>query len=236
MEIHPIEDVLKLHADEEISARNANANRIFHWLQLMNQGYRIPGVVNTDAHYNFHGSGGRRNWVQSPTDEPAKINPLDIVHAAEEGRVIISNGPFLSVAATAGEKTATAGQDLAAPGGKIQLNISVQTPSWFDIDTVFVLINGRLQRDLIFTRQSHPSLFGSAPLRFQQEIPLTLTEDSHLLVATCATESVLGPAMGPITGKRHPAALANPIFVDVDGGGVRPNKDTLGRPLPVKGD
>ena len=28
---------------------------------------RIPGVVNTDAHYNFHGSG----WISVPEASPA---------------------------------------------------------------------------------------------------------------------------------------------------------------------
>ena len=31
----------------------------------------------------------------------------------------------------------------------------------------------------------------------------------------------------------HPCAYHNPIYVDVDGGGFRPNGDTLGYPLPV---
>jgi hypothetical protein len=40
--------------------------------------------------------------------------------------------------------------------------------------------------------------------------------------------------MGPVGGAQHPAALTNPVFVDVDGTGFQPNKDTLGFPLPVK--
>jgi hypothetical protein len=30
-----------------------------------------------------------------------------------------------------------------------------------------------------------------------------------------------------------PIAVSNPIYVDVDGGGFKPNADTLGSPLPV---
>jgi hypothetical protein len=32
----------------------------------------------------------------------------------------------------------------------------------------------------------------------------------------------------------HPFAYNNPIFVDVDGHGFKPNGDALGFPLPVK--
>jgi hypothetical protein len=40
--------------------------------------------------------------------------------------------------------------------------------------------------------------------------------------------------MGPEHENDKPTAVSNPIFVEVDGGGFRPNKDTLGAPLPVK--
>src|SRR6185436_18151282 len=80
-------------------------NRIVNWLQLLNQGYRIPGVVNTDAHYNIHGSGWLRIYLESPTDDPAKITTDDMVHAAEHGHIIMTNGPYLEVSARpAGEK------------------------------------------------------------------------------------------------------------------------------------
>jgi hypothetical protein len=77
-------------------------NPIYNWLQLLNQGRRIPGVVNTDAHYNFHGSGWLRNYLRSPTDDPAEIRTLDVVHAAERGRLVMTSGPFLEVTLRAG--------------------------------------------------------------------------------------------------------------------------------------
>ena len=60
IEIHPISNALLLEPFETLPGRKGN-NRVFNWLQLLNQGFRIAGVVNTDAHYNFHGSGGLRN-------------------------------------------------------------------------------------------------------------------------------------------------------------------------------
>ena len=41
--------------------------------------------------------------------------------------------------------------------------------------------------------------------------------------------------MGPQRGQAAPAAMSNPIFVDVDGNGFQPNGDTLDAPLPVMG-
>ena len=74
IEVHPIEDVLtfaptKIWSDPK-GKKTEHNHRIFNWLQLLNQGYRIPGVVNTDAHYNFHGSGGLRNYVSDLVRRP----------------------------------------------------------------------------------------------------------------------------------------------------------------------
>lgn len=235
IEIHPVQNAL-LVGPYEGPRENVN-NRVFHWLQLLNQGFRIPGVVNTDSHYNFHGSGWLRNWVQSPTDEPAKIDPMDVVHAAEQGRVIVSNGPFLEVAVREeGVGTpVTAGQDLRSATGKVEVHIRVQCANWFDIDRVFVLVNGRMDPAHNFTRRTHADKFRTeGALKFDERITLQLPGDAHLVVVAGGENLELGPVVGPVMAKVQPAALSNPIFVDVDGGGFKSNKDTLGHPLPVK--
>ena len=97
-------DVIEVHPPDGIfgtttiryGERTFN-NTIVNWMQLLNLGRRIPGVVNTDAHYNFHGSGWLRNYLKSPTDDPAAIKSLDVVHAAERGHLVMSSGPFLEV-------------------------------------------------------------------------------------------------------------------------------------------
>jgi hypothetical protein len=237
MEIHPITLILKTAKLSDPSPEDAKANQMFKWLQLLNQGYRIPGVVNTDAHYNFHGSGWLRNWIQCATDDPAKIDPMEIVRASEEGRLIMSNAPFLRATVSAGGQTIVCGQDLPAPGGKVTVQFDVQCPNWCDIDTAMILVNGRAREDLIFTRSSHPQLFRSeGAVRFAHTAELTLTGDAHLVLVGAGQNSTLGPVMGPDAGKQPPVVVTNPFFIDVDGNGFQPNRDTLGLPLPVKGD
>jgi hypothetical protein len=212
-------------------------NTIVNWLQLLNQGVRIPGVVNTDAHYNFHGSGWLRNYVSSPTDDPAEVRTLDVVRASERGHLILSSGPFLEVKMRAKEGAkaeAIAGDDLAAPGGAATLQIRVQCPNWFDVDRVQVFLNGRPSEKLNFTRQSNSARFSEATVKFEQEIPLSLERDTHVIVVAIGEQSKLGPVMGPEHSDDRPVAVSNPIFVDIDGGGFRPNGDTLGE-LPAKG-
>ena len=141
-------------------------NRIFNWLQLLNQGHRIPGVVNTDAHYNFHGTGWIRNYIRSETDDPAQIKAVDIVRASEAGNIVMSNGPFMEVSleSTDSNRDSTRvipGEDLSLPGGKALLKVRVQCANWLDIDRVQVLVSGRPDESLNFTRWTHPGYFGA---------------------------------------------------------------------------
>lgn len=232
MEVHPLDELFQPPVIER--GGKPQNNTILNWLQLLNQGHRIPGVVNTDAHYNFHGSGFQRNYIKSPTDDPAKIQTLDIVRASERGNVIMTTGPYLEVSLRSGDRTATAGEDLAASDGAVTLAVRVQCPNWFDIDRVQVFLNGRADGKLNFTREANSERFGSGVVKFEQELRLTLSGDTHVAVATLGEKTTLGHVMGPTYGKWQPIAVSNPVFVDVDGGGFKPNGDTLGFPLPVK--
>ena len=103
MEVHPPELIFNTQNVDE-RGRKDRGVAIRHWMQLLNLGYRVPGVVNTDAHWNFHGSGGLRNFVRSSTDDPAKADLMETCHALEGGQVVITNGPFMEVTATSGDK------------------------------------------------------------------------------------------------------------------------------------
>ena len=232
IEVHPL-DAIFSGPDINDKGINTGKNRIHTWLMLLNQGRYIPGVINTDAHYNFHGSGPRRNWIASPTDDPRKIDTLEVVRASERGRVIMSNGPFMLVACRPQPVTRTIagpGDTVVAPGGEVTLQIGVQCPNWLDIDRVQVLVNGKADPSLNFTRAQNAEGFGDGVVKFSHLISLNLDADAHLIVIAVGENSTLGAVMGPFEGKHHPMAVSNPIFIDVDGGGFKANRDMLGSP------
>jgi carboxypeptidase family protein len=210
------------------TAMGVRNNRIFNWLQLLNQGFRLPGVANTDAHYCFHQSGVIRNYMKSRTDDPARIDEMEMVREARKGRLVMSNGPFLEAAFNG----ALPGEDARARRRRGRLRVRVQCPNWLDVDRVQVLVNGRPDPKLNFTRESHPQLFGDGVVKFQHEIPVSLERDAHLIVVAAGERSTTGPVMGHRGDP--PLAVSNPIYVDVDGGGFQANKDTLDAPLPTK--
>lgn len=230
-------DVVEVHPPEEIfvdeNPAKPGSNTMRRWLRLLNLGYRIPGVVNTDAHYNFHGSGWLRNYLRSPdTDDPARINPLDVAHEAEAGHVTITNGPFLQVEVVADEPRekparGIVGDLVPAPLGKVHLRIRVQCANWLDVNRVQVFANGRPMDGGNFTRRSHPELFADGVVKFSAQLPLTLAADTHLVVATAGEGLTIGRYYGPDHEKTMPVAVGNPIFVDVGGDGFKPNGDLL---------
>ncbi len=237
MEIHPIDPLLKPTQFEVRDGKTIGNQRPLNWLQLLNQGFRIYGVVNTDSHYNFHGSGGLKLWVKSSNDNPAAIRSDEMRDASRNGHLIMSNGPYLEATfkeAGTDQVPVISGQDLVAKSKKVNAKIRVQCPNWLDVDTVIVLVNGRRSDKLTFSRDTHPDMFGQDFVKFERTVDVELTEDAHLIVLTGHRTQVLGDIMGPMWGTQHPTALSNPVFVDIAGDGFTANKDTLDIPLPVK--
>jgi hypothetical protein len=206
-------------------------NRIFGWLQLLNQGRNIWCVAVSDAHGVFSSPAGDwRTYVPSSTDQPDRIDHREIIRNSKAGRMMISNGPFLQVETADGMPIGSR----VVSEGFIDLQVKVQTANWLEIDRVQVLVNGRQHPDYNYTRSKDPSKFKGRPLVFEETIRVNLQEDAHLIVVATGEESDLSKGWG--RGRpagMHPVAYTNPIFVDADGRGFKPNGDNLGHALLV---
>lgn len=235
VEIHPPHTIFR---NEKDAKGDPIRNTILNWMQMLNLGYRISGVINTDAHYNHHGSGGFRNYVLSSSDDPAKIDTMEMVHNCEKGHVIVSTGPYMEVSLTPANadrnKRSIPGDDVAIKDGKCELHVRVQCPNWLDVNRVQVFLNGRPEPKLNFTRRTTPVHFKNDVVKFEASLPLELKSDTHIIVATIQEDGAVGRVMGTQWGSLPPTAVANPIFVDVDGGGFKANGDLLDVPLPIE--
>ena len=206
-------------------------NREFVWLQLLNKGMKMWGIAVSDAHHvHGNGVGGWRTYVRSSTDDPEKIDWKEISRRAKAGQMILTTGPYLEVETADG--VFPGGH--ARANGEIDLKVRVQCASWIDIDRVQVLVNGRAEPTLNFTRKSHPKWFSDGVLKFDKSLRVSLDEDAHLVVVAYGENFDLKKGYGSSAqASMNPCAYNNPIFVDVDGNGFTPNGDTLGFPLPT---
>ncbi len=207
--------------------------REFLWRQLLNQGHRLVAVGVADAHSVYgNGVGCWRIYLPSPTDDPAQIDWAQLAPRAKAGNIVLSTGPFLEVSTPEGK---IAGDDVRA-AGSIDLKVRVQCTDWMDIDRVQVLVNSRPHPDFNFTRATHPQMFQNGVVKFDQVLRIPLQEDAHLIVVAIDEDGDMKTGFGTSDYARmRPCAYNNPIYVDVDGGGFRPNGDTLGFELPAMG-
>ena len=219
-------EILAVTADNATDADKDN--RVFYWLQMLNQGDRIYGTANSDNHAVGNGSGAKFNYVYSNYDEPAKIDAVDIARNAKEGHIIMSNGPFIKTDINGSLPGDEVKVDKA---GGLKMNIEVFSPPQSKIDRVQLLINGRQHKSLNFTIANHPHLFTDNVLQFKYSLPISLDKDAHVIVVAIGKEREPGNKKGKHTMQY--IAVANPFFIDVDGNGFVANKDLLDKPLPV---
>lgn len=214
-------------------AAKASYVREFIWLQLLNQGHRITAVGVADAHQVYgNGVGCWRNYVPSTTDDPANIDWKEVSAHMKKGNLILTTQPYLEVTTADGH---IAGEDVRGNGG-IDLKVRVQCNTWAGIDRVQVLVNGRPDPKLNFTRGANAAMFNDGVLQFDQTIHVPLQQDAHLIVVATNENATLKTAYGTSDyAKMRPMAYNNPIYVDIDGHGFQPNHDTLGYDIPAMG-
>lgn len=214
-------------------AAKVSTVREFIWLQLLNQGHRLAAISCADAHAVYgNGVGCWRNYLPSTTDDPSKISWAEVSPRMKKGNLVLSTQPFLDVRTSDGH---IAGEDVRANGG-LDLKVKVQCNTWAGIDRVQVLVNGRQEPKLNFTRATHPQMFGQGVVQFDQTIHVPLQRDAHLIVVATNENATLKTGYGTSDyAKMRPMAYNNPIYVDIDGHGFQPNGDTLGYEIPAMG-
>lgn len=214
IEVHPPEDIFRDYEKDFKDQEARDRSRMKPWLDLIKSGRRIPGVVNTDAHYNWHGSGWLRNWVRCDTDDPAKITVKNMIDSLEDGRIIMSTGPYMTVQLHHDDlpNPAEIG-DTISVSGKAELEVRVQCANWLDVNRVEVFVDGKMVPELSRTRSTTPDAFGDDVTKFNQRLPIDLKPGSFIVVAAIGEKLKLGRVMGQSYGNRPPVVVSNPIYI-----------------------
>jgi len=224
-----------------------NQGTIDDWFNLLNLGFRVTALGNSDTHGTTEvESGCPRNFVASETDDPAFVRADDIAAAVRAGKVIATYGPFI--------RFSVDGQPDSGPGSTVTgtdpvtLNIEVQSPSWFDVERVEVYENGTLIQDYDVPAPNPDVLdlseqltvqptqdawyvviaMGSgpmAPVFTPVDIPPIQLQDVVVdaLSGVPGVSTLMEPAWPiPRAFPVHPYGLTNPIWIDRDGDGFDP--------------
>lgn len=215
--------------------------QIDDWFTLLNLGYQLTALGNSDTHgTSSTESGCPRNFVASSTDDPAYVDAVEIAQAVRDGHVFTSYGPFLRF--TADEGQVLMGDTLDA--ASIELELEVQSPTWFDVERVELYRNGELIEVFEIETPNADVLnlvefYEDAPDQDSWYVMIAMGSGSleplftPVLYEPVQLQEVVTEALGgvealsgllepmppaPRTQPVHPYAISNPIYLNVDGG------------------
>ncbi len=184
------------------------------WYALQRQGFRRTATGNSDTHAPAETAGYPRNYVT--TTDRSGGEGFDA--AIREGRLFATTGPLLLKFRANG---GSMGETVAAPDGRVTVELVVAAASWVPVDEV------RLLRDGEVVRRFRDLAAGDALMRLERDVDLVLERDAFLTLEAGAaldaeTDAWVAIHAGVYTRVAPGAvatALSNPIYVDVDGDG-----------------
>ncbi len=188
----------------------SDGNRRFdNWQSMLNQGRRVVAVAASDAH-GTNDVGYPRSYFPSSTDEPARFVEADMVKAYAEGRVIMSGGAFVRVAAN--DSGTTIGDLVTDTDGTVLLSVHIQAIPEIDVSHFLVLANCDEVHAVTTTDPD-------AVVKYDGMVDVTLTRDAHITLVGFG-RSRLPRGMPGISPARAARFITNPIWVDIDGNGT----------------
>ncbi len=190
------------------------------WYAFLRQGVRRTGTANSDTHGPGEIAAYPRNYVY--VGEPsATWDETRFDTAIREGRLFGTNGPLIAEFTANGARM---GDQVAAPGGRVAVQVAIAAAPWVPVDEVRLLANGEVVRSW----RDLPGGTSPPTLRLRERVELQLERDAFLTVEAGApldadaaswAASHPGDYASAVAPGFVPAAFSNPIWVDADADG-----------------
>lgn len=191
--------------DEELDEQLAD------WFALLNGGHRITATAGGDSHELSSFPGNPRNLVFLGTDDPAAATAETVRAALKAMRILVTSGPYVEAGLLRpeGGEASLPGDLVTDTDGEVALHVSVQAPTWMDVDEVVVVRNGVAGAPIPLPA---PAPGEDPPIvRYNETIPLSADADTWFVVI------VRGNTRDRVMANVLPIAITNPFFVDADG-------------------
>jgi len=190
------------------------------WHSFLRQGLRRTATANSDTHGPDEIAAYPRNYVYLGA-EGAPWEEAGFDAAIRAGRMFGSNGPLIAAFTANGARM---GDDVAAPGGRVTVELAVAAAPWVPVEEVRLLANGEVVR-----RWSGLPAGASPPtLRLHERVELVLERDSFLTLEAGAPLDAEPAAWAAAHAGDYaevvargfvPTAFTNPIWIDADADG-----------------
>jgi hypothetical protein len=196
------------------------------WFALLRRGEHPCALGNSDTHGRNDGSGWPHNLLRVGVDEPARATPELVRQAIRTQRVVIANGIVLRQRVR-GQERMGFDEQVRPEAGVVDLELEVFAAPWVPARTVELYQNGRPMtltpdgrggydaREATAAEGLTIALPALGSPRLRATVHLRPTRDSFYVVLA------RGGSLAPV-GARDAFGVTNPLYVDVDGGGWRP--------------
>ena len=208
------------------------------WFSFLNQtdGVTVPFIAGTsvsDSHrLTLETAGYGRTYVLGVGDDPASLDTSALNTNVKAGKMIGTTGPYMTVSVTdTASASAGVGDTIVPATSDVTVNIEVQSAAWIPVEEVRIYKNGFLHASYDQTttpavgKTPKPTSGSKKVIRFAGSIPITLSEDSWIIVEAGQKLSPL-PTPAEVAGTIVPGlesvAFSNPIWVDLAGDGFDP--------------
>lgn len=147
---------------------------------LLEHGMVKTQIASSDSHQDVHEPGYPRTYFKSPTDIPGNVKTKDVVDSLKSHAALDTYGPYV----TASVKGKTYGETVKVAPGKVDLDLKVQTASWFGVDRIEVYLNGHMAQ--VISPTSKPQDI----VDFDGKVPLDVPagRDSWVVVVAMGLE------------------------------------------------
>lgn len=202
---------------------------IFH--ELRSRGLRPAMFAATGSGGTWNAEVGYpRLYIQSSTREPAKLNVDELLQNIRDGKVMVSNGPFLELVGNGLPTGSTINPD---ERNRVNLDLKVWSPNFAKVTAITVYVNGRMSRQVMLTDSAtmdrgglvFPAKEGDKDslkdLRvFTDSVIEVVVESDPSIVMNPVNPSVIPSRDANIPQGQRTLAISGPIYVDADGDGV----------------
>lgn len=203
-------DAIEVLNGYQDSDRRTVAKVISDWIGLLDGGKRVSCTGNSDSHHmTFNLGGYPRNYVAIGDVPVARIDPSAVAAAVKAGHSYFTTGPIVE-ASIAGKSF---GELARVAPGKVALHVTVRAANWVSVSQITVLGPGNT---VLATRQIASA---SQTVRFDDAIEIEMPRDGYAIVRVDG-DRPMAPNVGDLKSFLvYPLAVANPIWIDVDGDG-----------------
>jgi hypothetical protein len=177
---------------------------VIDWSGLLKAGRKVFAVGSSDSHASSRTPVGYpRTCIQLGTDDPRQLTPNLVRDQLAAGHSTISGGIYV----TAKIGNVGPGDTVNGAGSPMNVDVTVQAPSWVAVDAIDVLVDGVIVDTIpVMPGDADPQ---NAAIRWSGQIPVQAQATGGFVVIAAYGNGDLAPVHPGF----KPFGMTNPIFV-----------------------